>query len=322
MSNLNKVFSDKKNTDIARTGIDISKVFPYFGLIAVIVFFEIVSKGQLITPRSSTVLINLIFDIGLGTTGVLFLMAQGEMDFSLGGIVAFSGALAAIAFKNNPALLFPVALLSGLLVGLVNGLLIAKLHIPSFISTLSMSFVLRGITSVILGGNVGLPYSVNKLDNLQIKLFVLIAAMVVCFFVFNYTRFGKHSKAIGSLPEAARQSGVNIANTKLVAFIIAGVVSGLIGFFDLVRSCTASPTNGAGLEFNVVIALMVGGLSLTGGWITKFNAVVIGCIIMSILSLGFNLWGVDGYTQQLVQGIIFIVAVALSYDRKNAVAIK
>jgi len=103
---------------------------------------------------------------------------------------------------------------------------------------------------------------------------------------------------------------------------LCGMICGLIGFFTLVRACTASSKTGDAFEFDVLLAVLFGGMPLSGGWEVRFRSAVVGSIAMAILKSGMSLIGIDGLVQQIVQGVILIIAVALSFDRKNAGVIK
>lgn len=298
-------------------------LLPFVGLIAIIIFFQIISGGRLITVRNGSVLLNQIFTIAIGSTGVLFVMAQGNIDFSIGGIAGLSAAVAATVAPAGTAYVLPVALLIGLAVGSMNGIFNARLGIPSFIGTLAVSFVLKGVVVQVLGsGSKGIPLSMLPIDNLPLKLAVLVGVLLLGGVLFEYTKLGKHSKAIGSQPEVAKQAGVNVPRTKTIAFVLAGLVAGLAGFFDLVRSGTASTTTGLGFELNVLNALLLGGIPITGGATAKFRGVIVGSATIAVLTNGMTLWGVGIITQQLVKGLIFIAAVSLSFDRRNTAVIK
>jgi ribose transport system permease protein len=293
--------------------INMTKIVPFLGLIFVVVLFTVLTKGELLNPNNTVTLFNSLFSTGLGVVGVFFVMAQGNIDFSIGSIIALSGSLCAMAYNNiSPVLIVPVALLTGTAIGAINGFLVAKVKVPAFIATLSMSFIIRGIATVVLGGVYGIPFEANAFDSMFVKVPVLIITFVIGYIIFEYTKFGKHSRAIGSLPEAARQNGIEVIKTRWMAFIISGFMSGLIGFFSVVRSCTITPQSGTGHEFNVLIALLVGGMSMTGGWTTKFRSVIIGCLFITFLALGMSLIGLDVYKQQLVKGIIFIISVLIT----------
>ncbi len=313
------VETNKKNVD---AGALIKKLLPFIGVIVVAVFFQIMTGGRLLTLGNSKTLLNEIFSIGLATAGIIFVMAQGELDFALGSMIALAGGLGALAARINPYLLIPVSLLAGIAMGVINGFVVARLNAPSFVATLAMSFAYKGLVIFALDGSIGIPYELGAFDNNALKLVVFVVVMVIGYIVFEHTKFGKHCRAIGTLPEAARQAGVNLDKTRWIAFIISGFMCGVIAFFSVVRTCTAGTTNGGGMELNALIALMVGGMSITGGWSSRFRTAIIGCLMMGIISNGMTIWGIDGVAQEFVRGVIFIIAVTLSFDRKEVTVIK
>lgn len=301
----------------------VTQFIPFIGLILIILFFQFVSRGQLLTIRNSMAIINQLFSIALGATGAAFVMAQGNVDLSMGAIVGITAALAARAAGLNILLILPVALLVGALIGVINGFFHAYLNLQSLISTLAMSFVLRGLTVQILGeGSLGVSSDILKIDNIYVKLAVLFIVLSAGFISFEYTTIGKRSKAIGSQIEVAKRSGVNIRGVKVTAFVLTGMASGLVGFFSIVRTCTVSTSTGNFFEFDVLSALLVGGMPFMGGANAKFRSVLIGSLIMAVLSIGMTLWGLDMKNQLLIKGIIFLIAVSLTFDRRNTSVIQ
>jgi len=298
------------------------RLVPYLSLIVVVVFFGTITRGRLFSPVNGKILLNEIFSIGLGAVGVLFVMAQGSLDFSIGAIIGFASALAALAAKISLGLILPVALCVGILVGLFNGFIYAKLNVPAFIATLAVSFILKGITSVILNGSIGVPFAMSVYDNVPLKLVVFLSVWGIGYMIFEYTGFGKQCRAIGASASVSELSGVHLTKVKLLSYVISGGTCGIISFFSLARTCTAANGTGSGAEFNVLLALMIGGLSFAGGWTAKFHNAVIGSIIMAVISNGMTLWGIDGLTQQLVKGALFIFAVSIAFDRKTVAVIK
>ena len=297
----------------------LARTAPFLGLVLVIVLFSILTGGRLLIPANSVALFNLLFSTGLGAVGVYFVMSQGNIDFSIGSTIALAGSLGALAYNNlGSVFFFPVAIITGTVVGIVNGFLVAKVKVPSFIATLSMSFVLRGVATVVLGGVYSIPLAANVYDSMFIKLPVLIATFGVGYIVFEYTRFGKHSRAIGSLPEAAKQSGVDVTKTRWLAYVFSGFMSGMIAFFMVARTTMVTPLSGVGHEFNVLIALLIGGVSMLGGWTTKFRSVFIGCLFVTFLAFGMSQVGFVVQTQQLVRGILFIASVLITEYKLKA----
>lgn len=296
--------------------------FSFAGLLLVVLLFEILTKGKLLGQRNLLNIFNNFFTIGLSAMAFTFIMALGELDLSVGAIVGFAAMAGAFAAKIGLWLVLPAAVASGLLIGFLNAFCIVQLRVASFIGTLAMSFVCRGLTTWLLNGSVGIPISMRVFDQDWVKLVTFAVLLVVMYLLYEHCAYGKQCRATGSSKEAARQSGVNIKRVRMLAFILSGVACGLVGFFTLVRGCTASSGTGNAFEFDVLLAVLFGGMPLAGGWVVRFRSAVVGSIAMAVLKSGMSLTGIDGMTQQIVQGVILILAVVISFDRKNAVVIK
>lgn len=296
--------------------------FSFMGLITVAVLFEILTKGRLFSSRNVMNIFNNFYTIGLAAMVYTFLMALGEIDLSIGGIVGISAALGAFAGKIDPVLILPACLLTGIAAGALNGLCVSRLNITSFIGTLAISFILRGITTWALNGSVGIPASMRIYDQNWIKITVFVLFVIVFYILFEHCAYGKYCRAVGASKSAAEQSGVKVAKTRFQAFLLVGTVSGLVGFFTLIRAFTASSSTGNAFEFDVLLAVLFGGMPLSGGWPVRFRSAVIGAVTMAILKSGMSLIGMNGLTQAVVKGAILISVVAISFDRKNAGVIK
>lgn len=295
---------------------------PVIVLVALVIFFEIVSNGRLLSKMNIDALLNSMFSIALGAAGVSFLMAQGNLDFSMGGIVGLTATLSGFAAWKNPFFSLLVGIGVGGLCGLLNGVIHAKFKVSSIITTLSTAFIFRGIQgTLITSGAVSLPSSMMFLENTPLKVALMAVAFGVGGICYNKTRIGKYCKAIGSREEASYQSGIRVNRYKIGCFILAGAVAGLVGFFYLVRAASASANTGSGFEFDVLLAMLLGGMPISGGSSARFRSVIIGSLIMTILSNGMILWGLDSVLQQLIRGIIFLVSVSISFDRRNLATI-
>lgn len=306
----------------SKIGATLMHYFSFIGLLVVIVLFEALTGGKLLSGRNFMNIFNNFYTIGLAAMAYTFVMALGELDLSVGAIVGISAALAAFAGKVNVGFILPAAVLTGLLVGLLNGVCIAKLNTESFIGTLAVSFVMRGITTWILNGSVGVDVSVRAYDQNWVKITTFCVLLVVLYFLYEHCAFGKHCRAIGASKRAAEQSGVRVAATRLLTFVLLGTVCGLVGFFTLIRAFTASSSTGSAFEFDVLLAVLFGGMPLSGGWPVRFRSAVVGAVTMAILKSGMSLTGIDGFTQAVVKGVMLIAVVAISFDRKNAGVIK
>lgn len=295
---------------------------PVIVLILLVIFFEIVSEGRLISIRNIDALLNSMFSIALGAAGVSFLMAQGSLDFSMGGIVGLTATLSGFAAWRSPVLAVIVGIGTGALCGLLNGIVHAKFKVSAIITTLSTAFIFRGIQgTLITQGAVSLPGSMMFLENTMLKILLMATVFTAGGVLYTKTKTGKFCKAIGAREEASFQSGVKVTKFKIGCFILSGAMAGLVGFFYLVRAASASANTGSGFEFDVLLAMLLGGMPISGGSGARFRSVIIGSLIMTVLSNGMILWGLDSVLQQFIRGIIFLVSVSISFDRRNITTI-
>lgn len=290
---------------------------PFLGLLLVVVLFEILSDGKLLSSRNMTMLLNQAFTLSLGAIGCAFVIAQGNLDFSLGGIVGITAAIAASAAGISPVLSVIVAMAAGLIIGMFNGSIHAYFGIPAFVVTLAVQFILRGLIVVVTkAGTLPIPFTMYAIDSTGLKFTVLLVTFLVGYVVFEYTKVGKQSKALGSGIAASAQSGVNVRKMKIVSFAIVGALSGLCGFFSLIRAGAASTATGQFFETDVMTALVLGGMPLSGGSSCRIKSAIIGSLILAVLTNGMVLWGINEHMQQLIKGCIFIFAVWISLDKQ------
>lgn len=194
-------------------------VVPFMGLLVAVVFFQITCDNGIVNTRSMRSILNEAFTYLIGSVGILFVMSQGNMDMSVGGVVGLSMAFAAKASAGSPLLIVPVAILIAMMFGLINGFLVAKMKIPSFVATVAVSYLTRGwLTFYLIDGSASVPVSFN-LESAKIKYTFLIVYLIIGFILFEYTRFGKYSRSIGAKMEAARQAGVNVDRMRIFAYL-------------------------------------------------------------------------------------------------------
>lgn len=258
--------------------------------------------------------------LGAGQTYVIIL---AEIDLSVGAVAGLAGVISALVLRGHGFLTaVVVGLLVGAAAGLVNGLLVTKTRMPSFIATLAMMSVLAGLTLRITQGN---PVAVNNESFVaigQAKPFGVAAPiliMVACFVLFGFllarSRFGRYVYAVGDNAEAARLSGIPVDNVKILAFVISGVLSAIGGFILTARLSTAQPTAGTGLELAAIAAVIIGGTSLSGGR-GALVGTAIGAVLLGTIDNGLNLLDVSPFLQDVVKGLVILFAVYL--DRNSA----
>ncbi len=269
--------------------------------------------------------------------GEAFTMLTGGIDLSVGSVVALTGALAAgLAAQSSslssgtlagqglpPLLAILLALAAGGLVGAVNGLLVVRGGIPPFIATLAMLAIARGLTLVYTGGYV-IPATdpvmtylgTASIGPLPIAVLAMLVIFGILWFVLTQTRFGLHVYAVGGNAETARLAGVDINAVRVAVFVISGLTAAVAGVILMGRLNSAQPNVAVGFELDAIAAPVIGGVSLFGG-VGSLPGTLIGAFIMGTLRNGMGLLGVDPYTQQLITGLVFMVAVAWNFYSKR-----
>lgn len=296
----------------------LKEIVPFLGLTFLIILFQTVSNGRLLTSNNLATILNQLFPTMLCACGVIFVVSQGNLDMSIGsnvGICAFTGAAAA---QLSPILGLPVALLTGVIIGLVNGSMHAFFNINATVATLCISFVLRGALAVLTIVPQSVPVSMQWIDSTGMKLAVLAVVLLAVYLLSSYSTFGKRSKAIGCNATAAMQNGVRVRFLKVMSYGVLGICAGIAGYFAMARSGSVTPLTGSGIEMDVLLALVLGGTPLVGGFSVRLRSIVVGSLMIAVISNGLILWGLNDSVQQLIRGIVFLIAVAVSMERTSS----
>jgi len=249
--------------------------------------------------------------------GMTFVIISGGIDLSVGSLVAVSGVVLASALKAGWSI--PLAIAAGLGVGaatgLLNGLVIAFGRLPPFIMTLGMMSVARGAALLMTDGRPisGFDASFRSIATGRIvgvpaPIVLTLALYAIAHFVLSRTRFGRYVYGIGGNEEATRLSGVNVRFHKTMVYVVSGVMSAIAAMLLTARLNSAQPIAGIMYELDAIAAVVIGGTSLSGGE-GHLGGTLIGALTMGVLRNGLNLLGVSSFLQQLVIGVVIIVAV-------------
>jgi ribose/xylose/arabinose/galactoside ABC-type transport system permease subunit len=247
------------------------------------------------------------------------LMVSGQFDLSVGGVVGLSGVVAALLSQGGHSLWFSftVATLVGLGVGLLNGFLVIFMGIVSVIATIGTMYMCRGAADLLTSGvpvyrvplsfsTLGNGYTLGVANPIPVMfLFVIVFTMIQ-----RWTRLGRYAVATGSNRNAAFLAGVTVRRTQYVCFALCGAAAGWGGVMEASNLGSGLPTTGIGLEFEVIVAVVVGGASLFGGE-GQVTGTFLGALIVGVVNNGLDLIGVSTYWQEIALGIVLICAVAL-----------
>ncbi len=299
-----------------------SEVAGYGGLIFCIIFFTILTPifGESIWSASKlSTLISDVIVLALMAVGAVFVYSLGSMDISIGKQVGLYATLM-VALGNATGSLVWGILLSiviSVVIGVINGATGELLHIHPIISSLVFMMILGGVSSITytkLGSrNVGLKtidYHVFK--NTWVMVAVLVIEVLVVLYLFNFTKFGKNAKAIGANPLAAEQSGINLIKYKMIAYIIMGICVVVAAVFQMGYTGSASDSTGTGYEMNVMVALILGGMPLSGGMKSRVSCAILGAFTYSLLNVGLPMIGIAVNQVNLIKAIIFIIVVLIT----------
>lgn len=304
-------------------------------LFAMVALLSVMTKGTFLQAQNLINVVRQMSVIAMLAIGVTVVIISTGIDLSSGSVVALSAvvasSLAQAAGATNqmyPGLDLPVfvAIGAGLLVGaaagFVNGFLIAGFRIAPFIATLGMMTAARGLALIYSNGR-----PISKLDpefnflgqgeivGIPVPIVLLAVVAVAAHLMLNNTRFGRHIYAIGGNEQAARVSGINLSRTKIGIYTFAGLLAGLGGMVLTGRIGSGNPQLGTGAELDAITAAVIGGTSFTGGIGTVWGTIV-GALIIGVLNNGLDLLNVSPFMQQVVKGVIIVVAIIID-ERKN-----
>jgi ribose transport system permease protein len=294
--------------------------FIYIVLGLLIIMFTILNKNFFSFSNFGNIArqASMVSIIGFGMT---FLITSANIDLSVGSVVALVGVMAAFTLKWGLGIVGAsiMGLAVGVIIGFINGVIVTKVKIPSFLVTLGMLSIARGIALTITQTKAEVIYSVGfkkfwgagTLLHIPIVLFWVVVILAVAVILYNYTVFGNQVKATGGNATAARFSGINTDMVTIKSFLFSGLCTGMAGLIMASRIGTGRPEIGAGLELDSIAAVILGGTSLFGG---KGSVVktLIGALIMTIITNGLIILGVEYSVQMIIKGVIIIAAVSLS----------
>ena len=295
---------------------------PFAALIVLFaVFCGIVSSKGYRLDMYIKIIFNEGIVLSIVATGAIFIYTLGSFDISLGAATLFSATLGVMTYNatENFILMIVVILLSGIVCSLLNSVLASIFHIPVFVTTVAMMSVLSAIASQIIttkGGAVGgisIPSEVVKhLDTSAFKIIVLVIWVVVCAFIFDYTKFGRREKFVGGNPICAQLSGIKYNTYAILGFLLAGIGVGIGAFMTLVYTPSVTTTTAGDIGMNIMVAIVFGGMPISGGARSKIYAAVVGgfSYIILIIILDLLIDATSGYgITQIVSAVFFLVVV-------------
>ena len=298
----------------------------FFILLALSLFLSFsteyfLTQGNLMNIVLQTSILAIVA-LGVGMT-----MLTAGIDLSVGSVAAFCGALSAgLIIKSGFGIwiAIPLALAAGMSLGLLNGFLIVFGSLPPFIATLATMAIGRGLTLVYTNGRpITIPDMTfvfignGEVFGIPMPVIIMLFLLVVATIFLGHTKTGRNIYAIGGNEKTAHLAGINVAQGKILVYLISSFAAAVAGVILTARLWSAQPTTGTGLELEAIAAAVLGGTSLFGGRGSAWG-IMVGVLIIGVVSNGLNLLEISSYYQQVIKGFVFILAVVLDiYARKK-----
>jgi ribose transport system permease protein len=298
-------------------------ILPVVGLLIIIALFAILTGGKIIQPFNISLLLSQTYMLMIAATGVFLIMTMGCLDFSQGSMLAIASIV--ICYLSNYSL--PLAILGGMVtggaIGALNGFFLVKRKMPSFIVTICAMFLFRGLCAYLTTNSpVYAVGNINKYNTMAIELTLTTIVLLLVYLLFHFTKLGSNLKAVGAGETGARFAGIKVEKTKLLVYIAAGMITGFAAFINVIKVGSVTSTSGNMMETQILIALVLGGLPISGGAKVRFLNIIVGVLTYKILSTGLVMMGFTTQMQQLIEGIVFLIVVAIFSDRKSIQVIK
>ena len=293
--------------------------FPIIGLVLVVVIFAILTEGKLLAMGTLKSMLSTVMLTALVSIGSVFVFGSGCFDMSMGGTLCMSavvGCYAGIA-TGSVVVVFLGCLGTSLVLNVLKAIFAAYVEVPLFIVTIVLGSILSALVLVMMGTETTIFFkdavkpilTLNPNQLTWLNLIVLVVYFAVCVFLFNYTRLGREVKLLGGNPVTFRQSGLNAAKVKILAFVVAAFGVALAAFVMLMSTRTAGSATGGSMGTDVMVALVLGGMPLTGGPRSRISAGLIGSATITILNMGLTMLGLDTEIVQIFRAIVFLAVV-------------
>ena len=307
-----------KKTNIKKYVMNLA---PAFGLVALFVAFLLLGTYKDINVAYGLKsILNQSIVVAVVATGAIFIYTLGSFDISLGASTAVSALIGAMVY-NRTGNLFVMALACigvAVFVGLFNSVLASVFNLPVFVTTIAMLSFLNALVLLLIningtGSEIAIPATaVKPLNNTGFKLTLLILFCLLCVFVFSFTKIGRKQKFLGGNPVCAKLSGISGKKMAIIAFVMSGIGVGLGAFLSIVYAPTLTKNTASSVGMDVIIAIVFGGMPVSGGARSKIYAAVIGAFSMTILGQLMVMFNLNSGIGQMVKAAIFLLVVFLA----------
>lgn len=301
----------------------------YLVLLALLILFAALKPKAFLSSDNFFNILRQVSVVGIAAAGMTCVIITGGIDLSSGAAIGMVGVVTAIFISPGKGLGLGIplglfaGLATGLVIGLINGFVITRLRLPPMIATLGTMTSIRGAAYLLTDGKpvFGFPKGFEvigqgQLWRIPIPVIVMFVTFVAVYILLNECRVGRYLYGLGGNEEAARLSGTDVVKVKCFAYIVSALCCAVAGIVLLSRTNSGTPKAGTSYEMDIITAVVLGGVSITGGE-GKITGVIAGVLIMGVLANGMIIVGLSDYVQRVVQGVVLILAVAFDLYAKQ-----
>ncbi len=321
--------SQKTRKRLGRKG-QISPVYFTVALLVVVGLLFYLGNQNFLSLYNLNTIISFSAILLMVSLGQMCAVLIGAIDLSVGGLVSFISVVFILLIEPIGYLAYPVCILLGVIIGYINGNILTRIKIPSFIATLGTGGILTSLAYLVSPRPVNLaPANYHFVDNIvngtmfnvSNVLYIGFAVLILYYVILRFTSTGRNIFYIGSNIKMSWMSGINIVKTRNIAFMLSGLGAALVGITMSSIRYGGDPVVGTAYVLNSIAAVVVGGTALTGGTGGVINT-VFGALFMSMLDNGMTVVGIDQYLQQAILGVMVIIGVTLTFDRTKTPIVK
>ena len=295
-------------------------LLPIVGLVVIFLLFNVLTDFRMMGNMSLA--FSQVYVTMIAAMGVFFIMTMGGLDFSQGSILGIASIVVCLS-KHGIAIAILGGIASGVIIGAINGYFYVYRKIKSFIVTICTMFLFRGfIKYMTTNAPVSGSATLINYDSTGFKVACTVVVLVIGFIAFRYTKFGTYLKAIGAGEKAAMFSGIRTDRMKFLMYVLAGALTGFAAFINVIKVGSVTSSGGNQLETQILIALVLGGMPISGGAKVRFENIVVGSLLYIVLNSGLTMMGFSTQMMQLIQGVVFLIFVAVFADRESLTVIK
>ena len=323
MENQVKTNTDQKEQQLKKISkmSMIRALLPIAGLIIIFLLFNVLTNFRMM--KNLPLVLSQVYVTMIAATGVFFIMTMGGLDFSQGSILGIASIVVCMLSKTSIPLAIVGGIVAGAVIGAINGYFYVYRKIKSFIVTICTMFLFRGLIKYLTtNAPVAGSAKLINFDSTGLKIACTVLILVIGFVLFRFTKFGTYLKAIGAGEKAAMFSGIRTDRMKFWIYVLAGAITGFAAFINVIKVGSVTSSGGNQLETQILIALVLGGMPISGGAKVRFENIIVGSLLYIVLNSGLTMMGFTTQLMQLIQGVVFLVFVAVFADRQSLQVIK